>query len=206
MAFTTLELRPSTWMDFEALMAKQGYCWCMYYHRPHSWAKEAEIYSVKKKDIPNHNRRRKKELVKKRQAHGIIVYDRSRPVGWCDYGPQDEFPRVDNGRLYRKLGLKNEGLKLWRITCFYVDTKYRRRSVAQVALRSALASISKQGGGTVEAYPRVSRTGGSVSLWFGTTGMFEREGFRRIGPLGASVLMRRELPPETAKPGGPGGI
>ncbi len=69
-------------------MAKQGYCWCMYYQRPHSWAKEAVEYSIKKEQIPDHNRRRKKELVEKGEAHGILVYDGSRSVGWCAYGLQ----------------------------------------------------------------------------------------------------------------------
>ncbi len=175
-------------------MSKQGYCWCMYYQRPQSWAKEAAEYSVKREDIPDHNRRRKKELVEKGQAHGILVYDQSQPVGWCAYGRKDEFPRVDNGRFYRKLGFKNDDMKLWRVPCFYVDPAYRRRGVAQVALRAALNSISKHGGGIVEAYPRVSKAGGSVSLWFGTTRMLEREGFRRIEPLGVSVLMRKTIP------------
>ncbi len=66
--------------------------------------------------------------------------------------------------------------------------------MARYALRAALASIRKQGGGTVEAYPRTSRTGGSTSLWFGTMEMFESEGFRYVGPLGVSVLMRKEIP------------
>ncbi len=166
----------------------------MYYQRPESWAKEAVKYSVKKEDAPEHNRRRKEELVEKGQAHGILVYDQGQPIGWCAYGRREEFPRVDNGRLYRKLKLKNYDPKLWRITCFYVDPEFRRRGVAQVAFRAALASISKQGGGTVEAYPRVSKAGGSVSLWFGTTGMLEKEGFKRIGALGASVLMRKTIP------------
>ena len=194
MALTTQELNPSTWRDFETLMSKQGQCWCMYYQRPQSWTKEAAKYSVKREDIPDHNRRRKRELVGKGQAHGIIVYDRGQPVGWCAYGPSEEFPRVDNGRLYRKLQLKQEDPKLWRIICFYVDPEHRRKGVAQVAFRAALASISKQGGGIVEAYPRISKAGGSVSLWFGTTGMLEREGFKRVGPLGASILMRKTIP------------
>ena len=56
-------------------MAKQGQCWCMYYQRPHSRAKEMTIYSVNEEDMPDHNRRRKKDLVVKGQAHGILVYD-----------------------------------------------------------------------------------------------------------------------------------
>ncbi len=30
-------------------------------------------------------------------------------------------------------------------------------------------------------------------MWFGTVGMFEREGFTRVGPLGNSVLMRKAV-------------
>jgi len=172
----------------------------MYYQRPHSWATEAALYSVRKEEIPDHNRRRKKDLVEKGEAHGILVYDRTRAVGWCAYGLQREFPRVDNGRLYRGLNLKNDELRLWRIACFYVDNEHRRRGVAHVALRAALESIRRQGGGIVEAYPRVSKAGGSVSLWFGTTGMLKREGFKKVGPLGASVLMRREVRAEEPRP------
>jgi len=29
------------------------------------------------------------------------------------------------------------------------------------------------------------------SLWFGTVGMFEREGFTEVAPMGASRLMRK---------------
>ena len=60
-----------------------------------------------------------------------------------------------------------------------------------VALKAALASIRRQGGGVVEAYPLTSKKGGSQSLWFGTVRMFEREGFADVAPLGSSRLMRK---------------
>src|SRR5437867_10089466 len=112
-------------------MVKQGQCWCMYYQRSQSWEKEAWMYAVGKQRISEHNRERKKVLMQKGKAHGILVYDGERPVGWCAYGRAEEFPRVDKGRLYRRLGINNGGVRLLRITCFYVDREYRRKGIAQ---------------------------------------------------------------------------
>jgi hypothetical protein len=40
----------------------------------------------------------------------------------------------------------------YRITCVFVDRDYRRRGVADLALRSALDLIANSGGGVVEGY------------------------------------------------------
>jgi len=85
---------------------------------------------------------------------------------------------------------------LWRITCFFVDRDHRGRGVAKIALHAALESIKKQGGGIVEAFPVVSKKMATVPewRWFGTPGMFQKEGFQRVGPLGTSgVLMRKRF-------------
>jgi len=42
------------------------------------------------------NRRDKKTLVKQGQSHGILVYAHGEPVGWCQFGPSQELPRIDN--------------------------------------------------------------------------------------------------------------
>ncbi|PSR32704.1 MAG: hypothetical protein C7B46_13170 [Sulfobacillus benefaciens] len=60
----------------------------------------------------------------------------------------------------------------WRITCFFVDRKFRGRGVASAALAGALDAIAQSGGGTVEAYPE-DYNGREVS-------MFERHGFERL--------------------------
>src|SRR5881628_2825061 len=94
------------------------------------------------------------------------------------------------------------GQKLWRITCFFVDPKYRGRGVAKFALRAALDSIGNKGGGVVEAYPVASPKMAAVPewRWFGTPGMFRKEGFRTVAPLGTSgVLMRKTIAPRRAK-------
>jgi GNAT superfamily N-acetyltransferase len=69
---------------------------------------------------------------------------------------RDELPRIDAGRDYRKVAPAPEIRTLWRVTSFFVDRDHRGQGVAQVALRAALDSIGKKGGGIVEAYPVVS--------------------------------------------------
>ncbi|MGB7283303.1 MAG: GNAT family N-acetyltransferase [Candidatus Acidiferrum sp.] len=90
--------------------------------------------------------------------------------------------------------------KLWRITCFVVLKSYRKQGVATAALKAALASIKKNGGGQVEAYPIAtwqSRAFGNEST-HGTASMFKKHGFHLVSPLtttifSTNVLMRRTV-------------
>jgi predicted GNAT family acetyltransferase len=144
------------------------------------------------------NRREKELLVRQGRSHAALVYDGKMPVGWCQYGPREELPRIDAGRNYKKLESVSVSKKLWRITCFFVDKDYRGQGVARTALRGALESIRKQGGGIVEAYPVVSKNLSKVSewMWFGSPSMFRRERFKPVAPLGTSYrLMRRTILP-----------
>lgn len=199
MTFTVRELSPQTLPDFERLALKQGSCWCMYYQRP----KPALRGSTTEKHRAI-NKRDKAKLVRAGRSHAILVYEGQTPIGWCQYGPRQELPRIDAGRNYRKLGPPFVQGKLWRITCFFVDRTYRGKGVATIALKAALQSIKRQGGGIVEAYPVVSKKMAAVPewRWFGTPEMFRREGFRTIAPLGTSgVLMRKTITPQARHPG-----
>lgn len=99
------------------------------------------------------SRRAKRDLVEKGSSNGILVYANAEPVGWCQYGPQVELPRIDAGTTYKQLALGDHGQRLWRVTCFWVDRAHRREGVATTALSAAIESIRKSGGGLVEAYP-----------------------------------------------------
>jgi len=102
------------------------------------------------------NRREKRKLIERGCAHGILVYAKGEPVGWCQYGSKEELPRIDNSRKYRGLAPKAAPQRLWRITCFAVLKKCRKRGIASAALKAALEVIRKKGGGLVEAYPHHS--------------------------------------------------
>jgi GNAT superfamily N-acetyltransferase len=177
---TGLYVKPldeTTWLDFARLAERHngvwGGCWCMAFHPE----------GVGRDKTASQNRSEKERRVREGQAHAALVYDGSTSVGWCQFGPTDELPRIKHKRAYLE-GLTD--LPDWRITCLFVDRDYRGKGVACAALKGALREIARLGGGTVESYPEDAE-GRSVSGSFlhnGTVSMFERQGFRRTRPLG----------------------
>ena len=170
-------LDASTWPDFAQLVERHngvwGGCWCMGFH--------AE--GVGRTKTAEQNRAEKEARVREGRAHAALVYDGARCVGWCQFGSPDELPRIKRRRAYLD-GLT--ALPDWRITCFFVDSRYRRSGVAATALAGALDEIARLGGGAVESYPE-DTTGRSVSGSFlhnGTVSMFESRGFERRRRLG----------------------
>jgi GNAT superfamily N-acetyltransferase len=177
MALTTKPLAPATWSDFERLAGEHhgvwDGCWCLGFHeegRPYFHTREER-------------RALKEARVREGRAHAALVFDDGECVGWCQFGPTAELPRIHSRRAY----LEGVGeLPDWRITCFFVGRTHRHRGVADAALAGALEEIAGLGGGSVESYPEET-SGRKVSnsfLFNGTVTMFERHGFtrqRRIG-------------------------
>lgn len=175
--FQVRALDETTWADFARLVERHngvwGGCWCMGFH--------AE--GVGRATTAAQNRSAKERRAREGRAHAALVYDGSTCVGWCQFGPTEELPRIKHRRAYVE-GLST--LPDWRITCFFVDRAYRRRGVASAALEGALDEIARLGGGTVESYPE-DVDGRSISASFlhnGTVAMFEKYGFARIRRLG----------------------
>jgi GNAT superfamily N-acetyltransferase len=128
------------------------------------------------------NRSEKERRVQEGRAHAALVYDGTTCIGWCQFGPTEELPRIKNLRAYRE-GLAT--LPDWRITCFFVDKSYRGKGVACVALDGTMQEIARLGGGTVESYPdEVEGRSVAAFLHNGTVPMFERQGFKRTRRLG----------------------
>ena len=175
--FRVTRLDETTWPDFARLVERHngvwGGCWCMAFH--------AE--GVGRTKTAAQNRSEKERRVREGQAHAALVYDGPACAGWCQFGPTDELPRIKHRRAYLD-GL--DALPDWRITCFFVDRKYRHRGVTAAALEGALREIARLGGGTVEGYPE-DTAGRKVSEAFlnnGTVSMFERQRFARTRRLG----------------------
>jgi GNAT superfamily N-acetyltransferase len=176
-SFEVRVLDETTWPGFARLVERHngvwGGCWCMNFHSE----------GVGRGHTAEGNRTAKERRVRAGQAHAALVYDGPACVGWCQFGPTEELPRIKRRAEY----LKNlVALPDWRITCFFVDRDYRGKSVAATALEGALREIARLGGGTVESYPE-DIEGRSVSSSFlhnGTVSMFESQGFVRTRRLG----------------------
>jgi GNAT superfamily N-acetyltransferase len=175
--FRVRPLDVTTWPDFASLVNRHngvwGGCWCLNFH-------EEGAPGIR---TPEERKRLKEMRVREGRAHAALVYDGTTCVGWCQFGATDELPRIKHRRTYiQELGV----LPDWRITCFFVDKKYRRRGVSSAALKGALDEIARLGGGKVESYPEEAG-GRSVSSSFlhnGTLAMFENYGFKRVRRLG----------------------
>lgn len=169
MAYVTRELSTATWPDFERLFSRGNgwdFCWCMAFHAEH--ASRTHLRTRAEVSVVNH--RDKLALVEEGRAHGILVYADAEPVGWCQFGPADELPaRRDQGQ---------PPANVWRITCFVVMRRQRRRGIAGIALRAALEAIRRRGGGIVEATPVAAWTHGPT----GSSGAIELDGVGRVAP------------------------
>ncbi|WP_328332966.1 GNAT family N-acetyltransferase [Kribbella sp. NBC_00382] len=174
---TTRPLTPGTWDAFADLAERHngvwGGCWCTFFHT----MKDEKTYDAED------NRALKQRLVEEGRAHAALVFDGDEAVGWCEYGLPAELPNINHRKEYDALlGTPPD----YRLTCFFVDSRYRKQGVAAVALRGALELIAQAGGGIVEAYPQ--DTGGkqitASFLYSATRSMFEDAGFTYVRPKG----------------------
>ena len=139
------------------------------------------------------NKTEKRLLVERRKAHGVLVYSEGKPVGWCQFGPPSELPRIDRMRNYESATARPSS---WRITCFFVDRAFRRKGVAKAALEGALRALEKRGVASVEAYPHDTARGefSASFIWHGTVRLFEQHGFVKERKLGKNHwIVRKSL-------------
>ncbi len=133
---------------------------------------------------PDHaatNRRRKMERVFAGTAHVALVLEGDACVGWCQFGPLEELPRIKNQAAYER---SSTTLPDWRIACFYVAKGYRRKGVSLAALEGALRLIAGLGGGVVEGYPEPAGAVPAGFLFHGALTSFEQLGFQRDRMIG----------------------
>jgi hypothetical protein len=185
--FAVRPLDATTWEAFADLAERHGGvwggCWCTWFH----------TMAAEKERTYGSNRELKEQLVRSGRAHAAVVFDGEVAIAWCQYGPPAELPNIYHRKEYEK-GLKQA--PDYRVTCFFVDKRYRRKEVAALALQGALDLIAAAGGGVVEGYPH-DLQGKKVSssfLYSTTRTMFEKAGFEYERPKGkGNTVMRKTV-------------
>jgi GNAT superfamily N-acetyltransferase len=179
-----------TWDAFADLAERHngvwGGCWCLWFHlRPDP---------PERKEIGN--RAFKQRLVEQGRAHAALVFDGDEAVAWCQFGTVAERPNIHHRKDWEQ-GLVQ--VPDYRLTCLFVDRRYRRKGMAAVAVRGALALIGAAGGGLVESYPHDLPPGKRTSasfLYNATRTMYERLGFSYQRPKGpGNCVMTLTVPP-----------
>ena len=119
---TVRQLTTDTWPAFADLVARHngvfGGCWCTYFH----------TLARDKERTYDSNRELKCRLVEAGQAHAALVFDGPEAVAWAEFGTPEELPNIHHRKEY-DAGLV--GPPDYRVTCIFVDRRYRRRGVAR---------------------------------------------------------------------------
>src|SRR5207344_1898990 len=109
-----------TWDAYARLVERHngvfGGCWCTWFHTMHS----------EKTFNAEDNRALKKRLVEEGRAHAALVFDGDEAVAWCQFGTPQELPNIHHRKEYEAALDRPPD---YRITCIFVDKKYRRKRV-----------------------------------------------------------------------------
>jgi GNAT superfamily N-acetyltransferase len=184
---TVRPLTAETWDAFAAMAERHngvfGGCWCTYFQTMH----EEKTFEAQS------NRDLKERLVREGRAHAALVLDGEDAVAWAEYGSCAELPNIYHRKQYDE---ETDLVPDYRITCIFVDKRYRRRGVSALALRGAVDLIAEGGGGIVEGYPHDPEGKRVAVLYDGTRSLFENEGFEFVRAKGQrNTVMRRTVAP-----------
>ena len=147
-----------------------GGCWCMHWRVP----KGGAMWKACKGEP---NRRAFFKLLRDGRAHGTLAFAGDRPVGWCNIGPLEEFPRIRNSRVLSRAAPPGT----WSINCFFVAAGWRRRGIASALLKEAVKVAFDRGARVLEAYPTTQKPDQSLVAaftWTGTRSLFAKAGFK----------------------------
>lgn len=175
------EIRPldrSTWAAYANLAERHngvwGGCWCTWFHLHPDPPERRELG----------NRGFKEMLVEQGRTHAAVVFDGGEAIAWAQYGSVAELPNIHHRKQWeQEVGQRPD----FRITCLFVDKRYRRQGLAAVAVTGALALIAAAGGGLVESYPHdlpPEKKTSSSFLYNATCTMYADLGFSYQHPKG----------------------
>jgi GNAT superfamily N-acetyltransferase len=182
-------LTAETWDAFAGLVERHngifGGCWCIWFHPE----------CAERGQTAEGNRALKKRLVEAGQAHAALVMLGDEAIAWAEYGTPAELPTIHHSKQYLA---EADVIPDYRVTCIFVDKRYRREGYAKVALAGALDLIAAQGGGLVEGYPHEigEKKMNNSFVYNGTRTMYEEAGFGFVRPKGMkNTVMRRTVEP-----------
>jgi GNAT superfamily N-acetyltransferase len=180
----SVQVRPATadrWSDLVRAFGRRGddpsWCWCRLF------LDSASYESADSKPSLDNREALRQEITHAAVAPGLLAYVGDQPVGWTRVGPRSDFPRVTGNRALAKALTDDPGV--WWVTCFAVDSRYRRSGVGSALLKAAVEFAREHGATAVEGHPvdvaalSAARVAGSA-VFTGTVAMFSAAGFSEV--------------------------
>jgi GNAT superfamily N-acetyltransferase len=177
---TVRPLKTDDWSTIVELFGDKGACggcWCMWPRVPRGGKLWQES-----KGKPNRDNFRK--LIRAGRVHGVLAFAGNEPVGWCSFGPRQDFPRLETVRALKRQSRDDT----WSVVCFYILPRWRGCGVATRLLEAATARAFSLGAREIEGYPVVPKKGRmpGVFAWTGVPALFERQGYDKLDRAEAS--------------------
>jgi len=179
---TIRPLTPTQWGALEDLFADSpvcSRCWCMYWR----------IGNGYRRCSAEDNRAAFRAVVERGPSPGLLAFDGTMPVGWCQLTPRADLVAMDRQWRLKRV----DDLPVWSISCFYVRKSHRKRGVTRSLIRAALAVAKRAKAPALEAYP-LDRTLSPSATSTGVVTTFERAGFRTVAThFAPRPIMRHDL-------------
>jgi hypothetical protein len=142
--FVIKEIGPASWTDVEKALGQLGCCggcWCSFWRLG-----KGETFSAVRGATA---KRRLRQGVISGSVHGLVAYFNGDPVGWCTFGPRQDFPGLNLSRGRRRADQNGA----WTIPCFFVQPGYRELGVSSALLVQTLRILRDRKIKVVEGYP-----------------------------------------------------
>ena len=109
---------------------------------------------------------------------GILGYADGKPAGWVSFGKREEFPVIENSRLFQRI----DEQAVWSVVCFFVARSFRRTGLTRKLLKAATDFAKKNGARIMEAYPIEPKKNQTpdVFAYHGFASVFRKEGFSEV--------------------------
>ena len=179
-----VQVQPATadrWDDLVTVFGRRGndlsWCWCQHFLNP------GTDESSSSGSAPDNREALRQEITHAAAPPGLIAYVGDRPVGWTRVGPRSAFPGVGGNKALARVLADDPGA--WWVTCFAIDSRYRRSGIASALLEAAVRFARDHGATAVQGHPvdvaalRAARVSGSA-LFTGTMAMFAAAGFSEV--------------------------
>ncbi len=158
--------RREDFFRLHAADADGGWCFCVAW-----WTSTWNAWGMR---TGAENRQRREQLFQQNVFDGYLLYDGTRPIGWCQCCPRDYLLKLaDQYKL-------QPDPAVYAVTCFLILPAYREIGLTHYFLKEIINDLRRQGVKTLQAFPKRGKNLAADNVWTGPEAVFQKAGFELI--------------------------